>query len=138
MLLTVDGINVNVRDKDGFTALLVACRNGYISIAQALHDAAWRCDPLLVRLPLSRNAAVNHLDRKFRTTPSMYVVRSRAQLDVKMREEKNARRVETVRLFLSAGGDARVTDRRDMSAVDYAAREDCEELLQLLQHGRWG
>ncbi|KIW90597.1 uncharacterized protein Z519_08380 [Cladophialophora bantiana CBS 173.52] len=151
LLLAVSGIKTDVRDPEGYTPLMVACRKGHHSIVKQLlefplptefpatwhgntllHDAARRCDPVLVEMLLEHTANIDERDR-FSKTALMHAV---VKADIADPSEKRRRirgRCKTVQVLLEAGADPTLRDHRTNKTVrDYAMEEDDAELLMLL------
>ncbi|OAP61626.1 hypothetical protein AYL99_03829 [Fonsecaea erecta] len=151
LLLAINGIKTDVRDPDGYTPLMVACRKGHHSIVKQLlefplpnefpatwhgntllHDAARRCDPVLVEILLEHTTFIDERDR-FSKTALMHAV---VKADIADPSEKRRRikgRSQTVRILLGAGADPTLRDHRTNKTVrDYAVEEDDAELLMLL------
>ena len=151
LLLAVDGIKTEVRDPDGYTPLMVACRKGHYSIVKQLlqfplptefpptwhgnsllHDAARRCDPVLVEMLLDHHAEIDARDRHSKTALMHAVVKA----DIPDPYEKRRRikgRCRTVQVLLEAGADPTLKDHRTWKTIrDYAAEEDDAELMMLL------
>ncbi|OAL19625.1 hypothetical protein AYO22_09787 [Fonsecaea multimorphosa] len=151
LLLATNGIKTDVRDPDGYTPLMVACRKGHHNIVKQLlefplptefpatwhgktllHDAARRCDPVLVEILLEHTTFIDERDR-FSKTALMHAV---VKADIADRSEKRRRvkgRCQTVRILLEAGADPTLRDHSTNKTVrDYAVEEDDAELLMLL------
>lgn len=151
LLLAVDGINTNLRDSEGYTPLMVACRKSHYSIVKQLlsfplptefpatwhgttllHDASRRCDPVLVEMLLDHYSNIDERDN-FGKTALMHAV---VKADVADRTEKRKRingRCKTVKILLEAGADPTLRDNRTSKTVrDYAMGEDDAELVMLL------
>ncbi|KIW29864.1 uncharacterized protein PV07_05650 [Cladophialophora immunda] len=151
LLLATTGIKTDLRDPEGYTPLMVACRKGHHNIVKQLlefplptefpatwhgntllHDAARRCDPVLVEILLEHTTFIDERDR-FSKTALMHAV---VKADIADPSEKRRRikgRCQTVRILLEAGADPTLRDHRTNKTVrDYAVEEDDAELLMLL------
>ena len=151
LLLAVEGVKTDVRDSEGYTPLMLACRKGHHSIVKQLldfplptefpqtwhgttllHDAARRCDPILVEMLLDHHAEIDERDR-FGKTALMHAV---VKADIPDPYEKRGRikgRCRTVQVLLEAGADPTLKDHRTLKTVrEYAVEEDDAELLMLL------
>ncbi|OAL38144.1 hypothetical protein AYO20_02596 [Fonsecaea nubica] len=151
LLLAVNGIKTDLRDSEGYTPLMVACRKGYHQIVKQLlefamptefpptwhgntllHDAARRCDPVLVEILLEHTTSIDERDR-FSKTALMHAVVKTDIADPSERRRRIKGRCQTVRALLEAGADPTLRDHRTNKTVrDYAVEEDDAELLMLL------
>lgn len=153
LLLACDGVKTDVRDPDGLTPLMVACRKGHHVIVQQLlkfplptdfpqtwhgntllHDAARHCDAALVEMLIDRYPDVDARD-KFSKTALMHAVIKADINDLNERRRRIRGRSKTVQILLEAGADSTLKDNRTgLTVRDYAAQEDDNELLALLDH----
>jgi tetratricopeptide (TPR) repeat protein len=153
LLLAAQGIKTDVRGREGLTPLMVACRKGHHAIVRQLlefglptdfpfiwhgntllHDAARRCDPVLVEMLVDRqwHPDIDARDN-FGKTALMHAI---LKVDITDPVKKKARirgRYDTVRLLLEAGADSTLKDNRTgISAREYAAQEEDADLILLL------
>ncbi|KAJ9499934.1 hypothetical protein H2202_004324 [Exophiala xenobiotica] len=151
LLLACAGIKTGIRDAEGLTPLMVACRKGHYAIVKQLlnfplptefpliwhgntlvHDAARRCDPVLVEMLLDRYPEIDARD-KFGKTPLMHAVIKSDVGKAAERERRARGRYRTVQMLLEAGADPTLKDNRtNLSIRDYAAQEMDNGLLALL------
>jgi tetratricopeptide (TPR) repeat protein len=151
LLLAVRGIKTNVRDPEGYTPLMTACRKGYHTIVTQLlsfplptdfpqtwhgntllHDASRRCDPVLVELFLDHHAEIDHRDR-FGKTALMHAVVKADIPDPVERRKRIRGRCMTVRILLESGADPTLKDYRTGKSVrEYAVEEEDQELMMLI------
>ncbi|KAK4943706.1 hypothetical protein LTR10_016803 [Elasticomyces elasticus] len=153
LLLACEGIKTDFRDPEGLTPLMVACRKGHYVIVQQLlkfqlptdfpqiwhgntllHDAARRCDPVIIEMLIDHYPDVDARD-KFSKTALMHAV---IKTDINDSNEKRNRvrgRCRTVQILLEAGADPTLKDNRTgLTVRDYAMQENDNELLALLDH----
>ncbi|KIV86167.1 hypothetical protein PV11_01797 [Exophiala sideris] len=153
LLLACEGIKTDLRDPEGLTPLMVACRKRHYVIVQQLlkfqlptdfpqtwhgntllHDAARRCDPVIVEMLIDHYPDVDARD-KFSKTALMHAV---IKTDINDSNEKRNRvrgRCRTVQMLLEAGADPTLKDNRTgLTVRDYAMQENDNELLALLDH----
>lgn len=151
LLLACEGVKTDLRDPEGMTPLMVACRKGHHGIVKQLlefplptefpatwhgstllHDAARRCDPVLVEILVERTIEIDERDR-FSKTALMHAV---VKADIADPNEKRRRvrgRCKTVQILLEAGADPTLQDHRTgLTIRDYAMKEDDNELLLVL------
>jgi len=155
LLLGVPGIKVSFKDSDGYTPLLVACRQGHHNIVKQfldhstfenpqefpqtwygnslLHDAARHCDPVLVELLLDRGLVpVDQRDR-FGKTPLMHAVIKIDIPDLDERRRLIRGRARTVQALMEAGADPTVKhNQTGLTIREYAEKEEDPELVALL------
>ncbi len=151
LLLACAGIRTDIRDAEGLTPLMVACRKGYYAIVKQLlnfplptefpliwhgntllHDASRRCDPVLVEMLLDRYPEIDARD-KFGKTPLMHAVIKGDVTDVAEKKRRARGRYRTVQMLLEAGAHPTLKDNRtSLSIRDYAAQETDDGLLALL------
>jgi ankyrin repeat protein len=141
----------DVRDGDGMTPLMVACRRGHYDIVKQLlafplpttfpqtwygnclmHDAARRCDFELVEILLEITTDLDSRDR-FGKTALMHAI-VKADISDKMeRQRRSVGRLRTVQLLLEAGADPTLQDSvTGLSIRDYTIKEGDTELMGLL------
>jgi TolA-binding protein len=151
LLLAVEGVKTDVRDSEGYTPLMVACRKGHHSIVKQLldfplptefpptwhgntllHDASRRCDPILVEMLLEHHTDIDGRDR-FGKTALMHAVVKADIADPMEKRRRMKGRCKTVQMLLEAGADPTLKDHRANKTVrDYAVEEDDAELMMLL------
>lgn len=151
LLLATEGIKTDVRDFDGLTPLMVACRKGHHTIVKQLlqfplptafpptwhgntllHDAARRCDPILVEMLLDRSTNIDERDR-FGKTALMHAVIKSDVPDPVERRKRSRGRCKTVQALLEAGADPTLRDTRTQKTVrEYAVKVEDGELMTLL------
>jgi ankyrin repeat protein len=107
-LLLDHGADVNGRDEDGDTALLLAC--GVSNFA--------RPGPEIVKLLLAYHADVNAKDKRG-TTPLIAAARH-GRLDI-------------VRLLLAAHANINAVDQNGISALQYAVNGEYEEVVRVFR-----
>ncbi len=98
-LLISHGAKVNLRDSEGFTALMYAARSE---------------NPLMLKLLLSHRANVNTQAKNGRTA---------------LMEAANEGELENVRILLQAGADVNLKDDEGETAMSMTSDPDIEELL---------
>ncbi|KAK5056634.1 hypothetical protein LTR84_012166 [Exophiala bonariae] len=151
LLLAIPGIMTDVRDGEGLTPLMVACRKGHYDIVKQLlvfplpstfpqtwygncliHDAARRCDAELVEMLLEVTPDLDSRDR-FGKTALMHAIMKIDISDLFERRKRSVGRLRTVQVLLEAGADPTLRDHvSGMSIRDYAMKETDDELTNLL------
>ena len=152
-LLSVPTIKTTVKDSEGYTPLLVACRkSNYHIVIQLLdhydhlHRSSHPSTPLPLDLPVTwyGNSLLHDAARqcdsplvsillersheidgrdKFGRTPLHYAVIKKDITNLEERRRKTAWRVDVVKLLLDDGADRRIKDAMGMTAMDYAKEE---------------
>lgn len=102
--LLEEGVDVNIRDKNGFTPLILAAERGFAATVQVLLD---------------NNAEINTKEYLFGRTALMWAV-------------KNGH-YETVKSLLKKHADVNIEDRNDLTALKFATMEGHPGIVKLLQ-----
>ncbi|KIW12112.1 hypothetical protein PV08_09386 [Exophiala spinifera] len=150
LLISCKGIKTEVRNAEGFTPLMVACRRGHYAIVKQLlafplptefphwhgntllHDAARRCDPKLVEMLIDFHPDLNARDT-FGKTALMHALTLDDVIDEVERKGRDSRRCKTVKILLEAGADSTLRDNRtNLGIRDIAFKSKDPDLLTLL------
>ncbi|KAK6384806.1 hypothetical protein LTS17_002369 [Exophiala oligosperma] len=150
LLLACKGIRTEVRNTDGLTPLMVACRRGHYPIVKQLlgfplptefphwhgntllHDAARRCDPRLVEMLIDFHPDLDARDT-FGKTALMHALTLDDVIDEAERKKRDRGRCKTVKVLLEAGADPTLRDNRtNLGIRDSAAKSKDPDLLALL------
>ncbi|KAL6249592.1 hypothetical protein RBB50_003445 [Rhinocladiella similis] len=150
LLLSCNGIKTEVRNADGLTPLMVACRRGHYAIVKQLlafplptefphwhgntllHDAARRCDPKLVEILIDLHTDLDARDT-FGKTALMHALTLDDVIDEAERKRRDRGRCKTVTMLLEAGADPTLRDHRtNLGIRDSAAQSKDPDLLAIL------
>ena len=134
MLLDTQGVDLNAQVRNGDNALMIASYKGNLPAVQALidkgaevnkkgwtplHYAAAAGSNEIVQLLLNKSAYID-AESPNKTTPTMMAAR--------------AGHIMTVKLLLDEGADATLKNELGMTAIDFAAKYDYQDIVEGLTY----
>ena len=118
--LLIVGANINIRDNNGYNALLYAISKNNMQIAKFLIDHGAKLENVDVR------------DDKGRT-PLMRAMIASVEI---YNHRKKREIIENIEMLLQAGADINITDNYGNNALSYAISKNNREIVQfLIDHG---
>jgi serine/threonine-protein phosphatase 6 regulatory ankyrin repeat subunit B len=137
--LMADGVDVNIRDIDGNTALLIACEKGDMEIADLLIDEGAsvevrNCDERtpLMEAAKHRTMGVELVQRLYQADPNLDLNAQDTQGETALLEAARAGEPDTVECLVQRGANINAANRRGATPLIEMARHPHPQPIRIL------